>query len=204
MTRNPFIFCIFLLALAGCSLSPRDTGAAYLFSLSPVTGAPPPKPVPLRLGVAFPSAAPELDTARIALRRADGDWDYYAGARWADFLPVMVHDNIVKTIENTRVFASITGEPGPSSDDILKVEIRAFEADYRGNPDAPTVRVRLALTLLDHRQAKTIGSFGAESTAKAGRDSLPALAAAFQKAFAAAEKQAVSALAQTAFAAPAQ
>lgn len=204
MTRNPFIFCIFCLILAGCSLSPRDMGTAYLFSLSPVTGVRPPKILPQRLGVGFPSAAPELDTARIALRRADGVWDYYAGARWADFLPVMVKDNIVKSIENTRVFASVTGDVGPSSDEILKVEIRAFEADYRRNPAAPVVRVRLALTLLDHRGTKTIASFGAESTAKAGRDSLPALASAFQKAFTAAEKQAVSALSQAAFAASAQ
>src|SRR5262249_26749180 len=110
----------------------------------------------------------------------------------------------VKTIENTRVFASVTGEAGPSSDEILKIEIRAFEADYRGTPDAPTVRVRLALTLLDHRGAKTMASFGAEGTAKAARDSLPALQAAFQKAFASAEKQAVLALSGTVFAASAQ
>jgi cholesterol transport system auxiliary component len=192
--RKPLIFCIFLF-LAGCSLPPRNTGTADMFALLPVMGAAPAKPAPGRLGVAFPVTSPELDTARIALRRADGDWDYYAGARWADFLPVMVQDNIVKSIENTRIFASVTPDAGPSSDRVLKIEIRDFEADYRRAAAVPLVRVRLAFTLLDHRRTQALAHFEAESTARAARDSLPAAQAAFQKAFSEAEKQGISALA---------
>lgn len=194
MTRNPFIFCIFALALAGCTLAPRNTGNAYMFALAPVTAAPPATASPLRLGVGFPVAAPELDTSRIALKRADGNWDYYAGAKWADFLPVMLQDNIAKSIENTRIFRSVAVNAGPSADLVLKIEIREFEADYRRSPETPVIRVHLALTLLDHQTAHALASFGAEAHATAARDSLPAIQAAFQNAFTAAEKQAVLAL----------
>lgn len=195
MNQKFVIICGISALLAGCSLAPRNTGSAYMFALSPVTAVQKERTA-LRLGVDFPAAAPELDTARIALNRQGKTWDYYAGARWSDFLPVIVQDNIAKTIESAGIFSSVAVDAGATADEVLKMEIRSFQAEYPPTRAAPVIRVRLQVTLLDRRSLHPLASFGAAGTREASADSLPAIQSAFRDAFTAAERQLVASLAK--------
>ena len=197
--RATFAACAMLtLLLASCALTPKDMGQAYMFSLSPAktvemsqTGT--------RLTVELPTTSPELDTHRIALIRGRGIRDYYAGARWADFLPVMAQDSIIKTLDGTGLFkAVVASQTGLAADMSLKLEIRDFQAEYSKDGAAPIVRVQLVASLVNRSDRNVISSFHAGvSSSQAANDSLPAIHAAFNAAFLAAQKQIVIKLIQT-------
>jgi cholesterol transport system auxiliary component len=178
--------CLSFLLLASCTLTPKDTGRAYMFALPPVETA-----AHARSGdsltVALPLTSPELDTYRIALTRNGGRWDYYAGARWADFLPLMVQDSLTKTLADAKLFKSVsTDQSGADGEEILSAEIRTFQAEYEDKAAAPTIKIRLTVHL-----KKRGSSFEIKTEAKAAKDSLPAIQAAFATAFGEAQRQVV-------------
>lgn len=176
-----------LTTLAACSLTPRDTGEAYMFSLSPAR-VPSEKKADVPLVVALPSAATELDTARVALLRDQKVWDYYAGAKWAGFLPVMVQDNLVRTLDAAGMFQKVgADDSGLGGKYALRTEIRAFHADYTPRRSAPVIRLWLAASLVNRLEDKVIETFEIREQKSAGSDSLPAVQTAFQGAFAAAQ-----------------
>lgn len=189
--RQSIILCGFLsFLLAACALSPKDLGQAYMFSLGPAkaaakthTGA--------RLIVELPTTAPELDTHRISLIRDRGVRDYYAGAKWSDFLPVLVQDSLVRTLEGSGLFKSVApDQTGLAPDMALKLEIRDFQAEYAKTGAAPVIRVRIVATLLNRESGNTIASLQTGSvTRKAASDSLPAIHAAFKAAFLSAQQR---------------
>ncbi|MFH1157970.1 MAG: ABC-type transport auxiliary lipoprotein family protein [Pseudomonadota bacterium] len=183
--RKSLILCGILTTCltAACTLAPRDTGRAFMFALAPLedtrhlSGAD-------SLIVALPVAAPELDTYRIALVRDGKRWDYYAGARWSEFLPVLVQDNLTKTLEKSGVFKTVTTDgTGISGNRILKTEIRAFHAGYGQGVSAPVVKIRMIASLLSHPERVPLVSFEGSAEEKASGDSLPEIQAAFGAAF---------------------
>lgn len=189
--RKSFILCgIFALLLAGCALSPKDLGQAYMFSLSPAKAAGKAR-TGQRLMVELPTTAPELDTHRIALVRDKGVRDYYAGARWADFLPVLAQDSLVRTLEGSGLFRTVApDEAGLAADMVLKLEIRDFQAEYAKAGAAPVIRVRLIASLVSRQDGAMIASVQPGAvTRRAAGDSLPAIHAAFRSAFLAAQGQ---------------
>ncbi|TAL39560.1 MAG: hypothetical protein EPN97_02560 [Alphaproteobacteria bacterium] len=197
--RKSFIACAFLaLFLAACALSPKDLGQAYMFSLSPAktaakihTGS--------RLNVELPTAAPELDTHRISLVRDKSVRDYYAGARWADFLPVLAQDSLVKTLDGSGLFKAVASDQtGLAADMILKLEIRDFQAEYAKTGAAPVIRVGLAASLVTRPGGRILASFQTGSSVRqAASDSLPAIHAAFKSAFLGAQARIVEKLNQS-------
>jgi len=177
--------------VAACALAPKDVGRAHMFALDPL-GLPSSTALASApaLAVALPLSAPDLDTYRIALIHPDGRHDYYAGARWVEFLPLIVQDSLIKTFERAGAFRSVTAlQPGIGAGDelTLKVEIRAFQAEYKKPGAAPVVRVNLAATVLSAGRAPV--SFAVSGESPASRDSLPAIQAAFSSAFIAAQKK---------------
>lgn len=189
--RKKFVACAILALLAACSFAPKDTGRAFMFALaSPQT--PPHAPVGESLVVSLPAAAPELDTYRIALTKDGGRWDYYAGARWADFLPMLVQDGMTKTLENSGLFKTVTtDQTGVRGDQILKAEIRTFQAVYEHGHAEPVIQVRIMVSLRRRLEGTVIASFPVKSEARAAKDRLPEIQSAFATAFNEAQKQLV-------------
>lgn len=181
---------LLFLLLVSCSFTPQDTGTGFMFALSPIEiinqG-----PQNESLIVAMPTTAPELDTYRIALKRGDRQWDYYAGARWADFLPALVRDNLVKSLDHARIFKSVAAdETGLQGERLMKTEIRAFQAEYNGGA-APAVKISLRVSLVARMDRRPQASFDVAVQRAAKENSLTGVQAAFAAAFNEAERQAV-------------
>lgn len=193
------------LLLAGlvtaCTFVPRDTGSGFMFALEPVnvTAAPMDKTLADKvLIVAQPTAIAELDTYRIALKRGGQRWDYYAGARWSDFLPAVVQDDLTKTLDQSGLFKSVTAdESGLKGDRILKVEIKKFQAEYAEDSAVPVIRIRMAVSLVSRVERARLASFAISVEKAASANTLAALQAAFAATFNEAEHQAVAELAGT-------
>ncbi len=186
----------FLLAglATACTLAPRDTGTAFMFALEPVKVTRE-GPAAETLVVAAPTSAPELDTYRIALKKDNQRWDYYASARWADFLPVVVQDDLTKTLSNTRLFKTVTtDESGLTGDRILKTEIQTFQAEYTTDSAAPVIRVHMTVRLVGRQESAPLASFTLDAERKASGNTLSAVQAAFAAAFSEAQRQLVEKL----------
>lgn len=197
--RKSLLGFLLLGMIAACSFAPKDIGHAYMFSLSsPRVAAQ--KTAEKTLIVSLPVAAPELDTFRIALNKNDGRWDYYAGARWSDFLPLLVQDSLTKTLEGAKAFQVVTtDQSGVPGDVILKTDLRSFQALYKNSGMPPTIQVKMAISLRKRQGDAVIGSFVVHTKAKAEKDSLPEIQAAFSRAFNDAQKQTVNRMLQFSF-----
>lgn len=195
MKKHTIIWSFLITALAAaCTLTPRDTGKAFMFSLSPLRiiqqG-----PQSETLVVAMPVTSPELDTYRIALKRDDGRWDYYAGARWAEFLPLIVQDSLTKTLEHARMYKAVApDQTGLMGDKILKTEIRTFQAEYTPGSIIPVVKVQMVVSVLTRVERNCLASFSVSADKKAGGHDLPAIQRAFTAAFNEAQRQLIEQL----------
>ena len=195
--KNLIIFGVMFGALvAACTLTPRDTGTAFMFALAPIKIIQQ-QPDGESLVVAAPTTSPELDTYRIALLGDGKRWDYYAGARWSDFLPMLVQDNITKTLEYTRMFRGVTtDETGLPAERMLKTEIRDFEARYEAHDDVPVIKIRMVVSLLTRAERKPILSFTVNAEKKAAGPHLAQIQEAFTDVFNDAQRQMIEKLDQ--------
>lgn len=184
----------FFVLLTSCTFAPKDIGRSYMFALVPAQTLPH-QPVKESLIVSMPSSAPELDTYRIALIRDGNRWDYYAGARWADFLPLMVQDSMAKTLETAKLFKTVaTDETGGNADRILKIQIRSFQAEYDPAHSAPAVKLKIAVSLRNRVEGTILYSFDLKTETRATQNKLPEIQAAFARAFSDVQKQLVNQL----------
>src|SRR3990172_3546164 len=189
--KKILVICGGFFLLASCTLTPTDTGRAYMFALTPAQTARQAQ-IGDSLTVALPAAAPELDTYRIALIQDDGRWDYYAGARWAEFLPLLIQDSVTKTLEDAKLFKTVaTDQAGNRGEQILNVGIRSFQAEYKRGSKEPVVKIRLMVSLKNRVEGTPVASFEIKTEAKAAQDRLPDIQAAFASAFSDAQKQMV-------------
>jgi cholesterol transport system auxiliary component len=193
-------FILTLSLLASCTFAPRDTGSGFMFALEPIEAAAPAATDKILadkiLIVAQPTAVAELDTYRIALKKGGQRWDYYAGARWSDFLPAVVQDDLTKTLEQSGLFKNVTAdESGLTGDRILKVEIKKFQAEYAEGA-VPVIRVRLAVSLISRLERARLASFTVSAEKAASSNTLSSIQAAFAAAFSDAERQVVAKLAE--------
>jgi ABC-type uncharacterized transport system auxiliary subunit len=190
-----------LAGLGACALTPPplDAGKAYMFALGQARVAKQ-TAVDAPLTVALPTTAPELDTYRIALTKNGKTWDYYAGAKWVEFLPVIVQNSLVEVLQQSGMFSAVapdqSGLPGGW---VLKTEIHDFQAEYDARHAAPLVRVRIAASLYHQMDRKITASFNVSAEKRAKSDSLPEIQASFQAAFNSAQQQLVSRLAKSQF-----
>lgn len=167
-----------------CSLtSPREAGNNNMLRLDSIeyTG---------KLGrrggymmVNFPKSHADLDTYRIAIKRNGTKRDYYAGARWAEFLPLMVQSSLISSIDNAKIFSSVVSDTTSlNSGYQLHTEIREFEADYTQRNAAPTVVIDIHFHLAN-TSGSTIKHFATRHRVQAKNNDLDAVAHAFKQAF---------------------
>lgn len=194
------------LIAVSCTLAPRDTGRAFIFALD----AAPPAPThiamsPDTLVVALPTAAPELDTARIALVKTDGHWDYYAGAKWPDFLPLVVQSSLTESLTGSGLYKTVAADQtGTRADQTLTSSIRNFQTVYRAGAAAPVARITLSFRLTRAGDSEPLAAFDVNAQAPAAQDSLSSVQTAFASAFRNAQQQAILKLKQQRAATPAK
>jgi len=168
-TRRSFVL-VSVWAVAGCNILPTDVQVpTKLYTLMPKNQFPADLPtVRWQLVVELPTAAAGIDTSRIALSHDPFILEYFAKAAWTDNAPGMIQTLLVESFERTGKIVAVGPESaGLRPDYILKADLRAFEADYRGADPIPTAVVRISAKLVAMPQRRIIGAVTSQKYAKA-------------------------------------
>jgi len=169
--------------LASCSGGILGGGAPppTLYTLQPVSEFPSNLPaVKAQLLIDLPSASDSLNTRKIALRRNQLNFDYFADANWTDSVPALVQSLLVESFERTGKLTAVSRETlALRGDLLLRVELRHFEADYGNNDPVPTVRIEIGLTLVRSTDRSIVGTHVSSATAKPKENQTGAIVAAF-------------------------
>lgn len=171
----------FLLLLSAClSQSP----APNIYVLNTPTPMAAESRIERDLEVKAPTAAPGLESERIALKMSPTKLDYYAESRWSGNLPSVVQAAIVKTLEAQSLLKSVSDdETGIAADDTLSIAIQDFQAEYASKDAAPTIRITLSAKLSDAATQKVFASFVVTHTVKASANTIENVITAFDQTF---------------------
>ena len=176
---------LMLVMLTGCVgdilKSKVDEPAVYVLHTGNVTTAS--VAYPVSLSVALPTAAPGLDVNRIAVLKNHNQLDYFFGARWGGSAPQVVQSFLVSYLQSQQGLKSVTIDGLPvSSDYLLALELRDFQAEYASDNAAPTVRVTLSGSLINIKSRATATNLQASATVAARNNNLSGVITAFESA----------------------
>ena len=131
--------------------------------------------------VTHPNASPGLDGPHIILLQPDHRADFYVGSRWPAPLTDMVEALAVETLHATGDWQSVQDGASPfTSEYLLWISVRRFEADYSHRHAAPEVEVMLDCTLGARQGRELVASFVAEGSAPAAADRMGDVVGAFE------------------------
>jgi cholesterol transport system auxiliary component len=135
------------------------------------------------LHVSRPMAVPGLDSDHILLVQSDHRMSYYVASRWPADLPGVVESLAVDTLRSSGFWATVQDSGSAfSSDYLLQIVIRRFEADYTANPAAPEIHVVLDCTVGRRAGREVIASFVADGTSTAAANRLGDVVSSFEEA----------------------
>lgn len=170
------------LLLAGCVGLRGDDEPERIYVLNPAATPGAAQAMQGLLMISRPAVQPGLDTARIALKRADNELDYYAGSRWSGTLPQMLGAFAVQSMQGA--FTTVTSEgrgAGPADYELL-LTARHFEAVYPQEGSAPEVHVAFECLLVARTPRRVLGSCDADVREAAAGNRMSAIVAAFEAA----------------------
>ncbi len=161
--------CCLLLLVAGCSglLARPDPPQVYTPSVRLDTPANA-TVVTWQLQVDRPVASLALDSARIAVLPTPGELQFYRGVAWSDPVPDLLQTLIVHAFEDSgRILGVARQGSGLASEYVLRVELRALQAEYREPGGPPLAVVDFGAQLVDagSLQVLTARRFRAEHAA---------------------------------------
>ena len=134
------------------------------------------------LHIIRPMAAPVLDSDHIVLVQPDHKMSYYIASRWPADLPSVVESLAVDTLRTNGEWATVQDSGSVfSSDYMLQIVIRRFEADY-STGTVPEVHVVLDCTVGRRTGREVISSFVAEGSSTAAANRLGDVVGAFEEA----------------------
>ena len=175
---------VILLASAGCgSLLDTDLPASTSYVLAPApassTGI---ARSDVDLSIGRPDLAPGLDSERIAVLMGR-QLDYYRGAQWGGRMTEIVQTLLVDSFEDQQLFRSVTTEQSRvSSEYVLDISVRDFQAEYVGGNEAPTAHVTILGRLIRVTDRQLVETFAATAQGEASDNRLSDVAAAFETA----------------------
>lgn len=171
-----------LVLLAGCSgfRSREPAEMIYLLQRTPAVVAAQP-PVAGTLAVMLPSVSVGLESDRIPLT-IDGRMNYYSASRWSGELPAVLRTLLLDALRGSGHWRAVLADGAPfSSDQLLQIEIRHFEAEYSG-AGPPVAHVLLEVTLGQRGNRAVLRSARVESRVAARADRMSEVVAAFNAA----------------------
>lgn len=133
--------------------------------------------------VSDPTAAPGLDTDRVAVWQNPQRLEYYQGARWVEDPPDMLRAALIEAYRSTGALAAV----GRRSIDLnpdwrLETRLSAFEAGYRDGAEVPTVEVTVDTSLLREPSQRVAATRTFTATARPANTAVPDVIAAYDQA----------------------
>ena len=136
------------LALSACvSVLPEAAPPSVRYTVSDVAVETASAPVSWTLGVEEPDATLAYNTAKIALTRAPGRIEYYAGGEWVDRAPRLFGVALVRSFENTGAVKGVGSRLTlPVSTYVLQTDIRRLGVVLAGGERRAEITVFARLT----------------------------------------------------------
>lgn len=137
-----------MLALSACvSVLPEAAPPSARYTVSDVVLETTAAPVAFTLGVEDPDATLAYNTSKIALSRAPGRIEYYAGGEWVDRAPRLFGIALVRSFENTGAIRGVGSRLTlPVSTYVLQTDIRRLGVVHGGGEKRAEVTVFARLT----------------------------------------------------------
>jgi cholesterol transport system auxiliary component len=183
----------------GCASGLRSSAPAsqtYILRATVPAQAAPAAPPTATLQVQLPLAAPGLQSERIVIVQSGHRMSYYAGSEWAAEVPDLVEELTVERLRAAGDWTAVFDASSTlTSDYLLQIRIRRFEAEYGGEAP-PAAQVVFDCTLARRSDHAALSSFTAHGSAAAGANRLGAVVAAFEEAVNAALGEVVTSSAQ--------
>ncbi|MBO9715315.1 MAG: membrane integrity-associated transporter subunit PqiC [Pseudoxanthomonas sp.] len=152
------LLCL-LSAVAGCSSLLGGGKREPVTIYSPQTVAQPDPSWPAvdwQLAIARPSAARLVDSPRIAVRPTPGELQVYRGSSWAQPPTDMIEAGVLRVLEDSGKIGGVGRvSTGMRSDYRLAMDVRRFEADYRGGA-LPVATIEVSATLLNNHDQRIV------------------------------------------------
>ncbi len=144
----PFIaLAAFVTAGACVSVLPEAPPASARYVVSDVTVSAPSPAAGWTLGVEEPEATLAYNTAKIAVARAPGRIEYFAGGEWVDRAPRLFGVALVRSFENTGAIKGVGSRLTlPVSTYVLQTDIRRLGVAENGSDKRAEVAVFARLT----------------------------------------------------------
>lgn len=134
------------------------------------------------LAIGRPDVAPGLDTDRIAVLRGR-QLEYFRGAQWGGSVTEVVQALLVSSFQDQHLFHSVTSEQARvSSNYMLDVEVRDFQAEYGEGRASPEVRVTLVGRIIRIKDRQLVDTLVATASRPARENRMNVVAAAFESA----------------------
>jgi cholesterol transport system auxiliary component len=109
--------------------------------------------------------------------------DYFADAAWTDAAPAMIQSLLVESLQSSgRVMAASRDTLSIRGDVELRIDVRHFEADYRGGQELPTVEIELGLILVRVEDRSILATETVTATARPAKNDVPVIVFAFDQA----------------------
>lgn len=142
-----FALAAFLAGGACVSVLPEAPPASARYVVSDVTVSAAAPAVGWTLGVEEPDATLAYNTAKIAVARAPGRIEYFAGGEWVDRSPRLFGVALVRSFENTGAIKGVGSRLTlPVSTYVLQTDIRRLGVVENGNDKRAEVAVFARLT----------------------------------------------------------
>jgi len=173
------------LLLGGCSLLGGNKPGQGVTIYAPVVEARPDPDWPQvewQLAIARPSASRMVDSPRIGVRPVPGELQVYRGAVWAQPPTDQVEAGVLRLLEDSGKIAAVGRlTTGLRADYRLAMDLRRYEADYRGG-DLPTAIIEVNAKLLSNPDQRIVASTTFTETEAAASTDTAAVAQAFGRA----------------------
>lgn len=131
------------------------------------------------LSIGRPDVAPGLDTNRVAVLRGR-QLDYFRAAQWGGSVTEVTQALLVNSFQGQQLFRSVTSEQARvSSDYMLDVEVRDFQAEYAGDA-APQIRVTIVGRVIRIKDRAMVDTLIATARKPASENRMMSVAAAFE------------------------
>jgi cholesterol transport system auxiliary component len=123
-----------------------------------------------------------LDSDRIAVLKGR-QLDYYRGVRWGTRAIELVQNLVVDSLENQKLFRSVTPEQARVAGDyVLELQVRDFQAEYGSRGDNPNIHVTLVGRLIRVIDRELVTTVQSQARVDAKDNRMSAVAAAFEAA----------------------
>ena len=143
-------------ALAGCGIVPKKEPLSIYAPEAQVQADPAWPAVRWQLQIPRPHAPELLDSPRIVVRPSPGEMQVYHGAIWAEPVPDLVQDAVLRAFEDSgRIPGVARRGSGVAGDFELLIDLRRFDSDYNGG-GAPSAEVEMAVKLLANRTNQVV------------------------------------------------